>query len=196
MRPLPSPFRRASLLVLTAALTACGSQDVNSGNPTRTTPTTTTSTTEGTGTSTSTGTTTGDAGAGGHAATAPDAGAGGTHVGLADVQLVYGATTVTVDVATLPTKDYKGSQVVPLSTVWSAGKLGPGTAKLWFDFEGDDGYHPSMKNGCENYVPGADLPQGYILPDTRSVFWDDALGLFGCYNVHSVAKIIGLDVAK
>lgn len=191
MRPFRSPIPLAPLLFLAAALAACGSQSIDSGNATQTTPTTS-ATTTGTGTDT----TTGGGGAGGHAMTTGGAGAGGAHVGLADVRLVYGATTVTIDVATLATEDYKGSQVVPLSTVWGAGKLGPATSKLQFDFEGDDSFHPSMKGKCAPYIPGAELAQGYLLPGSRSLVWDDALGLPGCYGVQSVARIIGLDPGK
>jgi hypothetical protein len=32
-----------------------------------------------------------------------------------------------------------------------------------------------------------------MIPETRTLMWDDALGLPGCYCVHSVAKVIGLD---
>lgn len=111
---------------------------------------------------------------------------------VAPVVLSYGDHSTTVDVAGLPTQDYKGSAVVSLAAVWAKGQLADDASKLTFDFEGDDGFHPSSRDKCKKNVSGADLAKGYIVPATRTLVWDDALGLPGCYNVHNVAKMIGL----
>lgn len=125
-------------------------------------------------------------------------GPGATDSGLDDagsrvVSLVYGSSSVDVALSALPTQDYKGAAVVPLTAVWAAGGLKDPSA-LEFDFEGDDGFRPSTKSKCAAHITAAQLPKGYVLPDTRTLVWDDALGLPGCYSVHAIVKIIGLDV--
>jgi hypothetical protein len=120
----------------------------------------------------------------------PSADAGDT-ADLSSITLVHGASTAVVDVAALPTQMLKGSPVVPLTAVWTAGGLADASG-LQFDFEGDDGFHPSSKSKCAAFIAGATLVQGYVLPATRTLVWDDALGLPGCYSVHGVSKMIGL----
>ncbi len=174
---------RTSLLTVAVALAGCSDQDVRSGNPTQTAVTTSMSTATGAG------------GVGGSAATGGAGGAGGsTAIGAADVTVVHGADTATVDLGKLTTQDYKGTLVVPLQAAWAAGGLAAGLTKLEFDFEGDDGFHPSQKSKCATYITYAELAQGYLIPETRSLVWDDALGLPGCYSVKAVAKVIALDV--
>lgn len=168
-----------------ALLAACGGQEIDPGH-------TTTTSGDTTGTTT-TSTTTGDGGAGGAGTGTGGAGMGGQPAGLADVELIYKDTSTKVDVAKLPTQPYKGAEVVPLSVVWSAGALTPDLTGLAFDFEGDDGFHPSMKPNCMEYPKAADIAKGYILPETRTLVWDDTLGYPGCYSVKLVAKMIGLD---
>jgi hypothetical protein len=109
------------------------------------------------------------------------------------VSLVYGTSSIPVDLTTFPTQDYKGTAVVPLTAVWSAGAL-KDASTLQFDFEGDDGFHPTSKSNCTGYITSNQLSMGYILPTTRSLVWDDSLGFPGCYSVKGVAKIIGLDL--
>jgi hypothetical protein len=167
---MKSPARAALLLVLTAA--ACGGQDVDPG----------TSQTTGSGGSTSSA----SGGSGG--------GTGGTAQGEVDITAVYGADSVTVNLAALPTQDYKGVAAVPLTAVWAASKLHPDVSTLEFDFYGDDGFHPAQKGGaCLVNPTGANLAQGYMLPDTRSLVWDDALGWPGCFSVKAVEKMVALD---
>lgn len=108
------------------------------------------------------------------------------------VSLVYGSSSADVELTTLPTQDYKGQGVVPLTAVWSAGGLAEATA-LEFDFEGADGFHPSSKPKCAAPITSEQLTHGYILPTGRTLVWDDSLGLPGCYSAHDVVKIIGSD---
>ena len=177
-------FQRSRTLLVIALLvtvTACGDQAVDNGNPTLD---------AGAGG----GSTTVATGGGGAGGAGGATGTGGQPAGLADVELIHGSDTTKVDVAALPTVDYKGSPVVPLTVVWSAGKLTEDIANLAFDFEGDDGFHPSMKGGdCLAYPTATEIEKGYILPDTRTLVWDDALGFPGCFSVKATAKIIGLD---
>lgn len=159
-----------ALLLVACAAAACGGQDVDPG----------TSQTTGSGGATTTASGTG--------------GTGGVPHTAVDVLLSYGADSVTVDLSTLATQDYKGVAMVPLTAVWAAGKLHPDTSTLMFDFYGDDGFHPAQKGGaCLTYPTGANLAQGYLLPETRSLVWDDALGWPGCFSVKAVAKMVALD---
>ena len=178
-------MRAHSLLILALLVTACGDQAVDNGNPTQD---------AGAGGGSTTTVASGGGGGGGAGGAGGATGTGGQPAGLADVQLIHGSDTTKVDVAALPTVDYKGSPVVPLTVVWSAGKLTDDIANLAFDFEGDDGFHPSMKGGdCLAYPTATEIEKGYILPDTRTLVWDDALGFPGCFSVKATAKIIGLD---
>lgn len=175
-----SRFLRLTLLLASVSLAACSSdgQTVDPGLPDTGAPTTD-ATSE---VATDAPVTDPDA--------APDANPATT------VTLVYGATTTKVDVSSLPTITYKGSPVVALSSIWAAGKLHDDVATLSFDFEGDDGFHPSNKASCSTNITGAQLAKGYMLPATRSLVWDDTLGLPGCYSVKAVAKLIGVDVTS
>lgn len=113
-----------------------------------------------------------------------------------NVVVVHGDDSATVDVAALPSQTYKDTNVVPLAAVWAQSKLEGDLAKLSFDFEGDDGFRPSSKDKCKTNVTGEQLGKGYIVPKTRKLIWDDALGLPGCYSVRDVAKIIAVDEAE
>lgn len=124
------------------------------------------------------------------------AGDGGTSTASSGPQIVtvtYGGTSKPIDITTLATQDYKGEPVVALTKIWDETKITGDLAKLEFDFEGDDGFHPTSKPRCTTLIPGAQLAQGYVLPATRSLVWDDALGLAGCYAVKGVAKVIATD---
>lgn len=111
-----------------------------------------------------------------------------------EVELTYGSDSVKVNVTALDTVDYKGTKVVPLTSIWSTGKLKDDVSTLEFDFEGSDGFHPSMKGKCSANMAGVELDKGSMVPETRNLVWEDSLGLPGCYHVHDVVKIIALDV--
>lgn len=105
------------------------------------------------------------------------------------VRLTLGGQEKDVAIGALPRQDYKGTSVVTLGAVWDSGALGD-RAGLDFDFEGDDGFRPSSKDRCKTKVRGAELDKGYLVPETRTIVWDDALGKPGCYAVRFVAKIM------
>lgn len=135
---------------------------------------------------------------GGGTSPAPAGTANGTDGGTsntapANVAVEYGGKTVTVDVAALARLDYKGSSVVSLSKVWDSAKLEADLGKVEFDFEGDDGFRPTTRDRCKTKITGAQIAQGYVLPETRTLVWDEALGLPGCYGVKGVAKVIVTD---
>lgn len=112
-----------------------------------------------------------------------------------NVLVVYKTSEVAVDVTTLARQDYKGSPVVTLTKVWEASKLSAELGKLEFDFEADDGFRPAASARCKDLskITGAQLGQGYVLPETRTLVWDEALGLPGCFSVKFVAKVLATD---
>jgi hypothetical protein len=110
-----------------------------------------------------------------------------------NVVIEYQGKSITVDVNALPRQDYKGSEVVSLGEVWDASELSASLDAVEFEFEGDDGFRPSARDRCKAKISGAQLPRGYVLPETRTLVWDDALGLPGCYSVKLVAKVIVTD---
>jgi hypothetical protein len=111
------------------------------------------------------------------------------------IKLTLGGQEKSVALSTLPRQDYKGTSVVTLGAVWGSGALGD-RASLDFDFEGDDGFRPSTKDRCKTPVHGAELDKGYLVPETRTIVWDDALGKPGCYAVRFVAKILATKASK
>ena len=106
--------------------------------------------------------------------------------------LHYDGKSALVDLATLPMRDYKGSQVVTLSDAWEKAALAPRSA-IAVDFEGDDGFRPSSRDRCKNLLSGATLDRAYVVPATRTLVWDDALGLPGCYSVKYVRDVFATD---
>lgn len=116
--------------------------------------------------------------------------AGGDPSTAQNVGVEFGSQSTEIDVMSLERQDYRGTQVVSLTRVWEAANFGTDVATLQFDFEGDDGFHPTSRDRCKTLIQGSQIPQGYILPETRTLIWDDALGLPGCYSVKGVAKII------
>ncbi len=164
MRSSTVTLRLALAFAATLALAACSSSESSSST---------------------TSTSTGDGGA--------TDGSASTASGPQIVTVTYAGSAKPVDVTTLATQDYKGEPVVALSKIWEAAKLTGELTKLEFDFEGDDGFHPTSRPRCTALVPGAQIAQGYVLPATRSLVWDDALGLAGCYAVKGVAKVIATD---
>ena len=162
-----SPGALLGLFALLGAA-ACGTQTIQQGDGT-TSPTTST----------------GAGGTGGEG--------GSTDLPHVDITLGYQANTAVVNLAALPTTTFKATTVVRLSDVWAAGMLKDDTSTVTFDFEGDDGFHPSAKPACMNNITSAQLAQGFITPDTRALLWPDAFGLPGCYFVKLTAKITAVD---
>ena len=136
----------------------------------------------------------GGAGSGGGAGTEARGAAGSNSASVGpELTLTYGDASATVDVGKLPTQIYKDETVIPLSAIWAAGNVGRPASELLFDFEGDDGFKPSSKPKCQDPVKGADLDKGYLLPATRTLVWDDALGFAGCFGVRGLKTIIAID---
>lgn len=137
---------------------------------------------------------------GGSSAPAPaSASSAGTDSGVpsssaaANVVVEYRDRSVTVDVASLARLEYKGASVVSLGKVWESAKLEVDSSTIELDFEGDDGFRPTTRDRCKAKITGAQMEKGYVLPETRTLLWDEALGLPGCYGVKGVAKVLVTD---
>ena len=109
------------------------------------------------------------------------------------VNVVYGGTSRPVDLGTLPTSEVNGQKLASIVDLWTASNTPAELAKVQFDFEGDDGFRPSTKGACKTPITGAQLSKGYIDPQLRNLFWDDSLGLSGCYRVKGLAKVLASD---
>jgi hypothetical protein len=59
-----------------------------------------------------------------------------------------------------------------------------------FDFESEDGFRPSLKEGCDP-LDGEILSLGFLDPESLALLWDDTLELRGCYWVTQTARILG-----
>jgi hypothetical protein len=112
-----------------------------------------------------------------------------------EVEVIYGETTVPVDISTLDEVDFGGTPHVLVSDVVEAADLGVALDTLELDFEASDGFRPSSSGRCADFVPvaGTDADQGYIELATRNLSWDDALGFPGCLGVDGVVSIIATD---
>jgi hypothetical protein len=118
-----------------------------------------------------------------------DPGTQTTETGGAKLTVVLGASSVSVDLGSVATTAYNGTELVLLSDVWTAAALPVDHTTLEFGFEADDGFTPASV-GCA-YLPGADLDLGYIDPTSRNLVWDESLGLRGCYSVGGAKTMTG-----
>lgn len=118
---------------------------------------------------------------------------GSSMVDPVNITLVHGTDQIVVDLAQLDTVMVKGAIAVPLEAVWAKGALADENT-VTFDFEGDDGFHPSQKPACKAFITPAQLAHGYITPDSsRVLIWEDSLGFSGCYFVKGLKTMTGVD---
>jgi len=109
----------------------------------------------------------------------------------ADLTLEIGGQSVGIAFSEVTISEVEGFQAVNLGELvdlgFSKGDVSGKRKDYFFDFEGSDGFKPSMKD-CDP-LPGDTLDDGYIDTDSGNMFWDTSLGLGGCYSVDEVAKI-------
>ena len=112
------------------------------------------------------------------------------------VAVVYGETTVTVDLGDLDVVTFQDAPHVRLSDVVEAASLGVALESLELDFEAADGFRSSSSSNCDDFVPvpGALLAQGYVNLETRRTAWEEALDFPGCLRVADLARILASDV--
>lgn len=113
-----------------------------------------------------------------------------------EVEVVYGETTVTVDLTTLATVEREGEDHVRLTDVVEAASLGVVIADLGFDFEASDGFRPSNSGNCADATPlaGDQIEHGFISVSGRNLSWADDAGLPGCMNLDNVVLIEATDL--
>jgi hypothetical protein len=117
--------------------------------------------------------------------TAVDAAVDGNGVVVA---VSYQGQAVNVDLGTVATSSYKGTNLVKLSDLWTSTNITADRSTLTFEFvAAADGFKPSDK-GCAD-LSGTVLDKGYIDPSSRNLTWDESLGFKGCYSVKGVGQI-------
>jgi len=112
------------------------------------------------------------------------------------IDVTYGDTAVTVDLADATVVEIDGVEYVALQEVVElAGLPGVDIEDLSFDFEGSDGFHPTDSPNCETLIPlgWVHLTNGYVDPVTRDLVWEDATGFPGCMSVDDLARIEASD---
>jgi hypothetical protein len=123
------------------------------------------------------------------ASVSPSTRAPAPSVAAGSVRLTLGGGVATVPLAGLPTTGRAGEPKVRLADVWAAAKLASPASRLRFDFVGSDGFRPTSRPKCPERLDGSALEHGYIDAKTRSLSWDDSLGLAACYRVRDVVQI-------
>jgi hypothetical protein len=113
------------------------------------------------------------------------------------IEVIYGDSTVTVDVSTLERETFRGQSHVRLVDVIEAADLGPATAELAFDFIARDGYRSSSAPTCAGIVPlaGGLVVHGRINVETSELDWTDESEMPGCVHVQGLAQIEAVDPA-
>jgi len=91
----------------------------------------------------------------------------------------------------LPTAVIKGKTVLLVSTILEAAGIESPYDKYTLDFEGSDGYRPSEKGTCEDYLPapGSIADQAGINLETSELLWHETLYIEKCAFVKLVAHI-------
>jgi len=101
--------------------------------------------------------------------------------GGATIQVTFEDQSADVGLDSLTITPYKGTDLVKLSDVWASAQISADANTLVFEFVSSDGFTPSSKD-CDP-LPGDLLDRGYIHPTSRTLTWDESLGLRGCYSV-------------
>lgn len=111
------------------------------------------------------------------------------------IDVVYGETTVTVDLSEAEPVSFHGAPHVHLEDIVALAELGVATTDLVFDFEASDGFRASDAGSCAETIPmaGADLSMGYVSLETRDLEWEDDSGMPGCVTINDLALIEAMD---
>lgn len=115
------------------------------------------------------------------------------------IEVVYQGETVSVDTGSvLQTDRGDGELGVLLSDLLSEALPEADLATLGFDFESSDGFRPGSRLPCKGSlpVPYDKLAQGYFMPLTGSLWWDEGLGFGGCLYVEGIERIYVLHAAE
>lgn len=107
------------------------------------------------------------------------------------VQIHYKGKVETVDVKGLPTATLLGEKVVLIKTLIEATSFDVECRKVTIDFEGSDGYRPTLKGMCTKNLPmdGKVAGQAGINLETSELLWDQSLDVEKCAMVKLVADM-------
>jgi hypothetical protein len=108
-----------------------------------------------------------------------------------EVQIHMGDQVETVQVEGLPTSTLLGETVVLVETLIESSGFGVDLSTITIDFEGSDGYRPTQKGMCTDYLPTAGTNAGEcgINLETSELLWDESLDVEKCAAVKLVAHI-------
>lgn len=107
------------------------------------------------------------------------------------VDIHYQGQTATVDPTQLDPAPLYDETVVLVSELLEASGFTIDLATVTLDFEGSDGYRPSAKGSCAEYLPASGnlADQGGISLATSELLWDPELAMDKCAAVKWVAHI-------
>lgn len=112
-----------------------------------------------------------------------------------DVTLRYQGEEVALSFADFETEMIDGVETVSLADIVQAGvdalAAPPAMETLVFDFEADDGFRSSCVE-CEP-LTFSELEGGHIITASSNIFYDEALGMSGCYRVKGFAAVLAFD---
>ncbi|MBW2703544.1 MAG: hypothetical protein JRF33_22225 [Deltaproteobacteria bacterium] len=110
----------------------------------------------------------------------------------ASVTVVHGADEVTVDLSQVASEVVDGEELVPLDSIVSVAGLVEDSSIFVYDFEGADGFRPTVDREAEA-LPFEALGSGWMHPVSRNLSWDASLSLSGWWSVGDTARIHLLD---
>ena len=103
----------------------------------------------------------------------------------------FGGNTTDVNASEVETSVLQNETVILVSTILVAAQIEGPFEKYTIDFEGTDGYRPSQKGTCEEYLPapGNTATHSGIHVDTSELVWLESLGIEKCAWVKLVGHI-------
>lgn len=115
-----------------------------------------------------------------------------------DISIEYAGESATVTIDALATSAIGDVEVVLISSILESSNLNIDLASVELDFEGTDGYRPSQKSFCADFLPTAGTnadKAGVNLADDNTIVWDESLAMDKCANVKDLGKIYVVDLA-
>lgn len=116
-------------------------------------------------------------------------------VPFVSVEMHFEDESITMDIANLETDEIQSEEVVLLRTLIEAADIPLDEDTVLMDFESSDGYRPSVKGMCSDYIPapGAYANLCGINVATSELIWDASLNVEKCAGVRLVAHIYIID---
>lgn len=108
------------------------------------------------------------------------------------IEVTDGDASESVPLADLSTEEIDGIEVVLISAILKASELDIDLNEVLIDFEGSDGYRPSTKDSCKDFLPtsGEHMTKvGVNLDDENTLVWDSDLDIPKCAAVKDVAIV-------